>query len=63
MGIVHRPRRGPHWARLRRLRTIRDRVGQGRDTAAEPDPGIGPVPVYRLEHGDRTARQDGFLNS
>jgi hypothetical protein len=63
VGIVHRPRRGPHRARLRGPRIVRDRVGQGRDTASEPDPDIGPVPGHRLEHGDRAAWQDRFPNS
>lgn len=49
MGIVHWALRRPYRAMLRGLRRIRDRVGQGRGTASEPEPDIGPVPVHRLE--------------
>ena len=55
MGIVHRSLRRPHLAGRLWLRNIGDRVGQGRDTASEPDPDIGSAPVHRLEDRDRLA--------
>jgi hypothetical protein len=41
------------------FRNIGDRVGQGRDTASEPDPDVGSASVHRLKDGDRF----GFLHS
>ena len=55
MGIVDRSLR---WTRLpgrRAFRDIGDRVGQGRDTAPEPDPDVGSASVHCLKKGHRLA--------
>ena len=59
VGIVHRSLRRPRLAGRRAFRNIGDRVGQGRDTTAEPDPDVGAASVHRLKDGDRLA----FLHS
>jgi len=62
VGIVDRSLRRPRLAGRRTFRNVGNQVGQGRDTASEPDPDVCAASVYRLEDDDRFAFLDPFAD-